>query len=148
MSLIDRLQQDMTAAMKSRSAARLSALRMMKAALMKQKVDSPKPLDEAAEMQVLKMLVKQRTEAAVMFRQAGRTEQAEKEEAERTLIESYLPAAASEAEMDAAIGEAMAETGAASIKQMGVVMKAVQAKLLGKTVDGKALSDKVRTRLS
>jgi uncharacterized protein YqeY len=148
MSLIDRLQQDMTAAMKSRSAARLSALRMMKAALMKQKVDSPKPLDEAAEMQVLKLLVKQRTEAAVMFRQAGRTEQAEKEEAERTLIEGYLPAAASEAEMDAAIGEAMAETGAASIKQMGVVMKAVQAKLLGKTVDGKALSDKVRTRLS
>ena len=148
MSLIDRLQQDMTAAMKSRSAARLSALRMMKAALMKQKVDSPKPLDEAAEMQVLKMLVKQRTDSAVMFRQAGRTEQAEKEEAERTLIESYLPAAASEAEMDAAIGAAMAETGAASIKQMGVVMKAVQAKLLGKTVDGKALSDKVRTRLS
>jgi uncharacterized protein YqeY len=148
MSLIDRLQQDMTAAMKSRSAARLSALRMMKAALMKQKVDSPKPLDEAVEMQVLKLLVKQRTEAAVMFRQAGRTEQAEKEEAERTLIEGYLPAAASEAEMDAAIGEAMAETGAASIKQMGVVMKAVQAKLLGKTVDGKALSDKVRTRLS
>jgi uncharacterized protein YqeY len=111
-------------------------------------VDSPKPLDEAAEMQVLKMLVKQRTDSAVMFRQAGRTEQAEKEEAERTLIESYLPAAASEAEMDAAIAEAMAESGAASVKQMGVVMKAVQAKLLGKTVDGKALSDKVRTRLS
>jgi uncharacterized protein YqeY len=148
MSLIDRLQQEMTAAMKSRSAERLSALRMMKAALMKQKVDSPKPLDEAAEMQVLKLLVKQRTESAVMFRQAGRTEQAEKEEAERTLIESYLPAAASEAEMDAAIAEAMAESGAASVKQMGVVMKAVQAKLLGKTVDGKALSDKVRTRLS
>ena len=148
MSLIDRLQQEMTAAMKSRSAERLSALRMMKAALMKQKVDSPKPLDEAAEMQVLKMLVKQRTEAAEAFRNAGRTEQAEKEEAERALIESYLPAAASEAEMDAAIGEAMAETGAASVKQMGVVMKAVQAKLLGKTVDGKALSDKVRTRLS
>jgi uncharacterized protein YqeY len=148
MSLIDRLQQDMTAAMKSRSAARLSALRMMKAALMKQKVDSPKPLDEAAEMQVLKLLVKQRTEAAVMFRQAGRTEQAEKEEAERTLIEGYLPAAASESEMDAAIAEAMAESGAASVKQMGVVMKVVQAKLLGKTVDGKALSDKVRTRLS
>lgn len=147
MSLIDRLQQEMTAAMKSRSAERLSALRMMKAALMKQKVDSPKPLDEAAEMQVLKMLVKQRTEAAEAFRNAGRTEQAEKEEAERALIESYLPAAASEAEMDAAIGEAMAETGAASVKQMGVVMKAVQAKLLGKTVDGKALSDKVRARL-
>ena len=148
MSLIDRLQLDMTAAMKGREEARLSALRMMKAALMKQKVDSPKPLDEAAEMQVLKMLVKQRTEAAEAFRQAGRLEQAEKEEAERALIESYLPAAASEADLDAAVAEAMAETGAASIKQMGVVMKAAQAKLLGKTVDGKSLSDKVRAKLS
>ena len=148
MSLIDRLQQDMTAAMKSRSEARLSALRMMKAALMKQKVDSPKPLDEAAEMQVLKMLVKQRIEAAEAFRKAGRISQAEKEEAERVLIESYLPAAATEADMDAAVAEAMAETGAASIKQMGIVMKAVQAKLLGKTVDGEALSDKVKARLS
>jgi hypothetical protein len=148
MSLIDKLQQDMTAAMKSRSEARLSALRMMKAALMKQKVDSPKPLDEAAEMQVLKMLVKQRTEAAEAFRKAGRVEQAEKEEAERTLIESYMPAAATDADMDSAIAEAMAETGAVAAKQMGVVMKAAQAKLSGKTVDGKALSDKVRARLS
>jgi uncharacterized protein YqeY len=148
MSLIDKLQQDMTAAMKSRAEARLSALRMMKAALMKQKVDSPKPLDEAAEMQVLKMLVKQRTEAADAFRKAGRIEQAEKEEAERTLIETYLPAAATEADMDSAIAEALAETGAVAAKQMGLVMKAVQAKLAGKTVDGKALSDKVRAKLS
>jgi hypothetical protein len=148
MSLIDKLQQDMTAAMKSRSEARLSALRMMKAALMKQKVDSPKPLDEAAEMQVLKMLVKQRTEAAGAFRKAARVEQAEKEEAERTLIESYMPAAATDADMDSAIAEAMAETGAVAAKQMGVVMKAAQAKLSGKTVDGKALSDKVRAKLS
>jgi uncharacterized protein YqeY len=148
MSLIDKLQQDMTAAMKSRSEARLSALRMMKAALMKQKVDSPKPLDEAAEMQVLKMLVKQRTEAAEAFRKAARVEQAKKEEAERTLIESYLPAAATDADMDAAIAEAMAETGAVAAKQMGLVMKAAQAKLSGKTVDGKALSDKVRAKLS
>jgi uncharacterized protein YqeY len=121
---------------------------MMKAALMKQKVDSPKPLDEAAEMQVLKMLVKQRTEAAEAFRKAARVEQAKKEEAERTLIESYLPAAATDADMDAAIAEAMAETGAVAAKQMGLVMKAAQAKLSGKTVDGKALSDKVRAKLS
>jgi uncharacterized protein YqeY len=120
---------------------------MIKAALMKLKVDSPKPLDEAAEMQVLKSLIKQRIEAAEAFRKAGREEQAAKEEAERTLIESYLPAAASEEQMDAAIAEALAETGAASLKQMGVVMKAVQARLAGKTVDGKALSDKVRSRL-
>jgi len=148
MSLIDRLQQDMTAAMKSRSEARLSALRMMKAALMKQKVDSPKPLDEAAEAQVLRMLVKQRTEAADAFRNAGREEQAAKEEAERELIQTYLPASASEADLDAAVAEALAETGATSIKQMGLAMKAAQAKLAGKTVDGKALSDRVRAKLS
>jgi len=147
MPLIDQVQQDMVAAMKSKSEARLSALRMIKAALMKQKVDSPKPLDEAAEMQVLKLLVKQRIDAAEMFRKAGRIEQAEKEEAERLLIESYLPAAATEQEIDAAIAEALAETGTTSLKQMGVVMKAAQAKLKGKTVDGKALSDKVRSRL-
>jgi uncharacterized protein len=148
MPLIDQVQQDMTSAMKSRDQARLSALRMIKAALMKQKVDSPKPLDEAAEIQVLKSLVKQRTDAAEAFRAAGRAEQAKKEEAERALIESYLPAAASEVEIDVAVADAIAETGAASVKQIGVVMKAAQARLTGKTVDGKTLSDKVRSKLS
>ena len=147
MPLIDQVSQAMVAAMKSRDEARLSALRMMKAALMKQKVDSPKPVDEAAEMQVLKLLVKQRIDAAEAFRKAGRAEQAEKEEAERVLIESYLPAGATEQEIDAALAEALAETGATSLKQMGAVMKAAQARLKGKTVDGKALSDKVRSRL-
>src|SRR5689334_11843233 len=147
MPLIEQVQQDMTAAMKARDEARLSALRMIKAALMKQKVDSPKPLDEAAETQVLKSLVKQRTDAAEAFRNAGRIEQAEKEESERRLIESYLPAAASEAEIDAAILAAISETGVTSLKQMGVVMKATQAKLAGKTVDGKSLSEKVRSKL-
>ena len=148
MPLIDQVTQDMVAAMKARDEARLSAIRMIKAALMKAKVDSPKPLDEAAEMQILKSLIKQRMDSAEMFRKAGRTEQAEKEEAERTLIEGYLPAGASEQEIDAAVAEAMAETGITSLKQMGVVMKATQAKLKGKTVDGKALSDKVRSKLS
>ena len=147
MPLIDQVSQAMVAAMKSRDEARLSALRMIKAALMKQKVDSPKPVDEAAEMQVLKLLVKQRIEAAEAFRKAGRAEQAEKEEAERALIETYLPAAATEQEVEAAVAEALAETGATSPKQMGLVMKAAQARLKGKTVDGKALSDKVRSRL-
>ena len=147
MPLIDQVSQAMVAAMKSRDEARLSALRMMKAALMKQKVDSPKPVDEAAEMQLLKTLIKQRIEAAEAFRKAGRVEQAEKEEAERALIESYLPAAATEQEVEAAVAEALAETGATSPKQMGLVMKAAQARLAGKTVDGKALSDKVRSRL-
>jgi len=146
--LIDQVQQDMVAAMKGRDEARLSALRMIKAALMKAKVDSPKPLDEAAEMAILKSLVKQRVDAAEAFRAAGRAEQAAKEDAERVLIESYLPAAASEADVETAIAEAMAETGVTSLKQMGAVMKAAQAKLKGKTVDGKALSDKVRARLN
>ena len=148
MPLIDRVQQEMVAAMKSRDEARLSALRMIKAALMKLKVDSPKPIDDAAEMQVLKSLMKQRTEAAEMFRTAGRTEQADKEEAERALIETYLPAGATDPEIETAIAAALAETGVTSLKQMGVVMKAAQAKLTGKTVDGKSLSDKVRARLS
>ena len=148
MPLIDQVQQDMVAAMKAKAEARLSALRMIKAALMKAKVDSPKPLDEAAEMQILKSLIKQRLDAAEMFRKAGREEQAAKEDAERALIEGYLPAGATEAEIDAAIAEAMAETGATSAKQMGLVMKAAQAKLKGKTVDGKAMSDKVRAKLA
>jgi uncharacterized protein YqeY len=147
MPLIDQVQTEMVAAMKARDEARLSALRMIKAALMKAKVDSPKPLDDAAEMAVLKSLIKQRIDAAEMFRKGGRIEQAEKEEAEKALIETYLPAGATEAEIEAAISAAMTETGVTSLKQMGAVMKAVQAKLKGKTVDGKALSDKVRSRL-
>ena len=148
MPLIDQVQQEMVTAMKSGDAARLSALRMLKAALMKLKVDSPKPVDEAAEIAVLKALIKQRIDAAEMFRKAGRAEQAEKEEAEKAMLESYLPAGASDEEVDAAVAAAVSETGATSIKQMGLVMKAVQAKLAGKTVDGKSLSDKVRSKLS
>jgi uncharacterized protein len=148
MPLVDQIQKDMVAAMKSKDEARLSAIRMVKAALMKAKVDSPKPLDEAAEMAILKSLIKQRTDAAEMFRKGGREESAIKEEAERAIIEAYLPAGASEAEIDAAIAAALAETGGTSLKQMGVVMKATQAKLAGKTVDGKALSEKVRSKLS
>ena len=147
MPLIDRVQTDMVAAMKAKEEARLSALRMIKAALMKAKVDSPKPLDDAAEIAILKQLVKQRIDAADMFRKGGRADQAAKEEAERALIETYLPAGASEEEIDAAIAGALQETGVTQLKQMGVVMKAVQAKLQGKTVDGKTLSDKVRSKL-
>jgi uncharacterized protein YqeY len=147
MALIEQIQKDMTTAMKARDEARLGALRMIKAALMKYKVDTMKDLDDAAEQQILKSLVKQRTDAAEMFRKGGRVELAEKEEAERTLIESYLPAAASEEDIEAALQAALAETGVTSLKQMGVVMKATQAKLAGKTVDGKALSERVRSKL-
>jgi len=85
----------------------------------------------------VKILIKQRIDAAEMFAKAGRTEQAAKEEAERRMLEAYLPASASEEEMDAAIADAMSETGATAIKQMGLVMKAVNEKLKGKTIDGR-----------
>jgi len=148
MPLLDRIQKDMVSAMKSKDEARLSAVRMIKTALKKLEVDSMKPLDEATEMQVLNSLIKQRTESAEMFRKGGRPEMAEKEEAERILIESYMPAPATPEEMEEAIAAALAETQVTSAKQMGVVMKAAQAKLAGKRVDGKALSEKVRARLA
>jgi len=148
MPLLERIQKDLVSAMKSKDEARLSAIRMIKTALKKVEVDSMKPLDEAGEIQALNSLIKQRTESAEMFRKGGRLELAEKEEAERALIESYMPAPASPEEIDAAITAALAETQATSAKQMGVVMKATQAKLSGKRVDGKALSEKVRARLA
>jgi uncharacterized protein len=148
MPLLDQIQKDMVAAMKGREEERLGAIRMIKAALKKHEVDSMKPLDEQTEIQVLNTLVKQRRESADAFRKGGRPELADKEEAELKIVESYLPAAPSEAEIDAAIAAAIAETGVTSLKQMGVVMKAAQAKLAGKRVDGKALSEKVRGKLS
>src|SRR5258708_22159802 len=148
MALLERIQTDLVAAMRAKDEARLSAIRMIKTALKKHEVDSMKPLDEPTELQLLNTLVKQRRESADMFRKGGRPELAEREEAELKLIESYMPSAPTEAEVDAAIAEAMAETGATALKQMGVVMKAAQAKLAGKRVDGKALSDRVRAKLS
>jgi len=134
--------------MKAREEARLGALRMIKTALQKHQIDSMKPLDEQTELQVLNTLVKQRREAADMFRKGDRPELADKEEAELKLIESYMPSAPTDSEMDAAIAAAMAETGVTALKQMGMVMKAAQAKLPGKRVDGKALSDRVRAKLT
>jgi hypothetical protein len=148
MPLIDQIQKDMTAAMKASQQSRLDALRMIKAALMKYRVDTMKPLDEPAELQILNTLIKQRREAADMFRKGNRPELADKEESELKLIESYMPAAPTEAEVDEAIAAAMFETGVTSLKQMGAVMKAAQAKLAGRRVDGKALSDRVRSKLS
>jgi len=138
----------MTEAMKARDEARLGALRMIKTALKKHEVDSMRPLDEKSELQVLNTLIKQRREAAEMFRKGSRPELAEKEEGELKLVESYMPAAATDAEIEKAINEALAQTGVTELKEMGVVLKAVQALLAGRRVDGKALSDKVRARLS
>jgi uncharacterized protein len=148
MPLLDKIQTDLTDAMRAKDEARLGAIRMIKAALKKHEIDSMKPLDEATELQVLNTLIKQRREAADMFRKGGRPELADKEEAELKLVESYMPAAPTDTEVEAAIAAALAETGVTSAKQMGVVMKAAQAKLVGKRVDGKALSEKVRAKLS
>lgn len=147
MPLLDTVQKDMVSAMKSKDEARLSALRMIKAALKKQEIDAMKPLDEASEMQVMNTLLKQRRESAEMFRKGGRDELAAKEEGEIQIIESYLPSAPTPAEMEAAVSTAIAETGATSAKQMGAVMKAANAKLAGKRVDGKALSELVKSKL-
>ena len=149
MPVSEQLQKDLVAAMKAKEELRLSAIRMIKTALQKANVVDPsKPLDDAGEQAVLKSLVKQRIDAAEMFRKGGREDQAVKEEAEKKIIESYLPAAASEEETLAAIEAALQETGATSAKQMGLVMKAVQAKLAGKTIDGKSISENVKARLS
>jgi uncharacterized protein YqeY len=148
MALLEQIQKDMVTAMKARDEATLDTVRMIKAALKKHEIDSMKPLDEQTELQILGTLIKQRRESADMFRKGNRPELADKEEAELKLIESYMPAAPTDEEVDAAIAGAMAETGITSLKQMGLVMKAAQAKLTGKRVDGKALSERVRSKLS
>lgn len=147
MPLLERIQSDLTEAMKAKDKTRLGTLRMVKAALKKHEIDSRKPLDEAAGMQVLNTLLKQRREAAGMFRKGNREELAAKEEAEIAVIERYLPSAPSEEELEEAVRAAIGETGATSAKQMGAAMKAAQARLAGKRIDGKALSELVRKRL-
>src|SRR5947209_1588916 len=144
MPLLETIQKDMVAAMKAKDEARLSTVRMIKTALKKHEVDAMKPLDEATELQILNTLIKQRRESADMFRKGGREELAVKEESELKMIEGYMPAAPTDEEVDAAITAAVAETGAASAKDMGKVMKAATALLAGKRVDGRALSDRVR----
>jgi uncharacterized protein len=148
MSLLDRIQKDMVDAMKAKDEMRLSTVRMIKSALKKQEIDSMKPLDETAEMQVMNTLIKQRRESAEMFRKGGREDAADKEEAEIKLIEDYLPALASDSDIDQAVAAALQSTGATSAKQMGLVMKAAQQQLAGKRVDGKVLSERVKQKLS
>jgi uncharacterized protein YqeY len=148
MSLSDKIQSDIVTAMKAKDEFRLSVLRMIKAAIQLKEVEKIRKLDDGESIQLLQTLLKQRKESIDQFSKGGRPELAEKEQREADLIATYLPAGASAAEMDAAIAKAIAETGAASIKQMGAVVKAAKTLLEGKTVDGKALSDLVRERLS
>jgi uncharacterized protein YqeY len=148
MTLLERIQKDMVEAMKAKEELRLNTVRSIKAVLLKYKADNMKEADEAAEQQILKSLVKQRVDAMEQFRNAGRAELADKEEAEMKLIQAYLPQSASAEELQAAVDAAAAETGATARAQMGILMKAAQAKLAGKTVDGKALSEMVKAKLN
>jgi uncharacterized protein YqeY len=148
MTLSERIQKDIVTAMKSKDELRLSVLRMVKSALQLKEVEKIRPLDSAESIQLLQTLVKQRKESIEQFQKGGRPDLVEKESRELAVLESYLPAGASEEEMDAAIAKAIGETGATSPKQMGAVVKAAKEALSGKTVDGKALSDRVRDRLS
>jgi len=148
MTFLERIQKDLTAAMKGHNELRLSVLRMVKTALKNKEIEKIRALDDSEALQVLQTLVKQRKESVEQFTKGGRKDLADKETKEIAIIEGYLPAAPSDAELNAAIEAAMQETGANSPKQMGQVIKAAKARLEGKTVDGKLLSDRVRDRLS
>jgi len=148
MSLIDDVQTAMVDAMRQKAAARLSALRMLKAALMNREVEQGRALDDAEARRVVTSLVKQRKDSIEQFTKGGRQDLAQKEAAEIEILESYLPAAADPAVVERAVVDAIAETGASSPKDMGRVMKAAMAKLEGQTVDGKTVSDLVRQKLA
>lgn len=148
MNLAERIQSDLVEAMRARDELRLSVLRGIKSAIKLKEVEKIKTLDESETIQILQTLVKQRKESIEQFTKGNRPELAAKETKELGIIESYLPRGATEAEMDAAISKAIAETGANSMKQMGAVVKAAKSALQGKTVDGKILSDRVREQLS
>ena len=148
MSLAEKIQKDIVDSMRAKDELRLSVLRGIKSAIKLKEVEKIRALDEAESIQILQTLVKQRKESIEQFTKGNRLDLAGKETKELAIIETYLPAGASDAEMDTAITKAIADTGANSIKQMGAVVKAAKTLLEGKTVDGKALSDRVRARLS
>ena len=147
MPLVDEVGAAIADAMRRHDAARLSALRMLKAAFMNKSVEKKRDLDDAEAQQVVAALVKQRKDSIEQFGKAGRQDLVDKETAEVVVLEAYLPAAADPAAVDAAVTAAIAETGAASPKDMGRVMKAVMAKLAGQNVDGKAVNELVRRKL-
>lgn len=150
MSLAEKIQKDIVEAMKAKEELRLSVLRGIKAAIKLREVESDKNhvVDDQETIQIIQKLVKQRKESIDQFTKGNRPELAQKETQELAVLESYLPAGASDTDMDSAIDKAISETSANSIKQMGAVVKAAKVHLEGKTVDGKALSDRVRDRLS
>jgi uncharacterized protein YqeY len=148
MSLQDRIQSDIADAMRSKDNLKLGVLRMMKTAVKHKEVEKMKTLEESEVFAVLNSLVKQRKDSVDQFRKGGREDLATKEESEIKVIELYLPAAASDEDIQRAIAEAVQETGASSMKDMGKVMKATQARLAGKTADGSRVSQMVKEKLA
>lgn len=148
MNLNERIIADITEAMKAKDAERLSTLRMVKANLMNRKIDKGGELTDEEIQKALQSLVKQRRDSIEQYEKGGRAELAAKEALEISHIEAYLPQAATMEEIEAAVAEALVETGATSMKEMGVVMKATQAKLAGKSADGRAVSEAVRAKLT
>jgi|SRR5215469_3242679 len=151
MSLLDQIQKDITAAMKARDEQRLSTLRMVKTALKNREIEKMAPLDDKESQQVLSTLIKQRKESIEQFTKGGRQEMADKEAAEITLIETYLPKAAGEAEIVAGVKAVIAEMGTVpTMKDMGSVMKAAMARFAGAgmRVDGKVVSEAVKKELA
>ena len=147
MSLFTDVSAAITDAMRKQDAARLGPLRMLKAAFMNKSAEKSRDLDEAEERQVVNTLVKQRRDSIEQFAKGGRQDLVDKETAEITVLEAYLPPAVDPAVLDKAVTDAIAETGATSAKDMGRVMKAAMARLAGQTVDGKAVSELVRRKL-
>jgi uncharacterized protein YqeY len=147
MTLVERVTQEIADAMRRKDQLSLSPLRMLKAALMNREVEKSRALDDAESTQVVQSLVKQRRDSIEQFRAGGRADLADREQAEVTFLERYLPPAADESVIAAAIDAAVAETGATSAKDLGKVMKAVMARLAGVTVDGRIVSAEVRKRL-
>jgi uncharacterized protein YqeY len=149
MTIVERIAQDLTAAMKAKDAARTSVLRMAKAALKNREIDKGEPLDDPEVVKALGSLVKQREDSVEQYEKASRPELAEKERAEITVLKEYLPAEISEEEIVAAVEKAVEETGAATPKDMGKVMKAAMAALAGsgKAVDGKRVNAAARKKL-
>jgi uncharacterized protein YqeY len=147
MKLVEQISHDITQAMKARDAARLSALRMAKAALVNGEVSKGRPLEEAEAQQVVASLIKQRRDSIEQFTSGGRQDLVDKETADLAVLEHYAPPAASAAEIERAVDAAITETGAAGPKDMGRVMKAVMGALAGKSADGKMVNEIVRKKL-
>jgi uncharacterized protein YqeY len=147
MSLKDAITADMTAAMKAKDAERTSALRMVRAAILTREKDGGSDITDDDVLKILNSLVKQRKDSIDQFTKAGRNDLAEKEQSELVVIEAYLPQGATAEEMEKAVADAIASTGATTMREMGVVMKAAQANLAGKSADGKALSELVKSKL-